>query len=79
MTLITAGLRVVAEDTFPLGEISPIEHIRMKGSPALYGSMVLRGCRAPGHGYSQRPLPFQLGFLDLLATLKAYGQNEHDE
>ena len=68
MTLIAARLGVVAEDAFSLGKISPIQGFYMQGLPALQRSVVFRNSRTSIYGYRQRPLPFQLRFLDLLAT-----------
>jgi hypothetical protein len=71
MTLIAARFGVVTEDAFPLGKIPLIQCLHMQGPPALQGPVGLGDRRSSLHGYRQRPLPFQLRLLNLLAADQA--------
>ena len=70
MALVAARFRIVAEDTLALTEIPPVQRLPVADPPAFGRSMILGDRRAPGHGHGQRPLPFQFGFLHLLAGQK---------
>ena len=77
MASVAARLGIVAENTFSLGEVSPVQRFHVNRPPPLQGSMVFRGGRSSWYGDGKGAYPFQFRLLHLLAAQKTDRNKNH--